>query len=643
MHNLNFKIITLILLLCSINLNSQDKLQYHGIQLHDKFNKIIIEKLEMRDAPIGDVLRLIASQNGINIFVAPELDQRVSIFLQNATLDDILNYLSDQYNFTFRMSGDIIHVDPPPLAKPLFSIRFDKTRKKLSIETERASFAEILDSLSNITRDNFVYEGKLKDEKISIHLLDLNYPEDLLQYISSKGITVQVRGQLILLRDNQANEQASIKMNVRQKIEVNANGNLNLQVAEEPIAEIIRKTSFLLNKNIVVYDNPGGKISIHVEDVTFEEFLSLALNGTGFTFRKMNNVYAIGDQKIRGIQSNKVIRLQHIKVEGIKSKIPEYLLKEAEISELKEHNSISVVAYPSVIRDIEQYLNEIDKEIPQVLIEAIVVDFDISNQRELGLKGGLSDKQVKDSLGVYQMLPGVDILFKGKIQQQALDNVMGAFGNVLKITKLPDNFFLQLKALESIGKANVKSKPHIATLNGHEAELKIGVTQYYKLKTNSYYGGIYPQNQAGGQNQSGTPFYPSETERFEKVDATVSLKLTPWISGDKEVTVEIHPDFQTPVTELNPDVPPTIQYRSLNSTVRLKDGETIILGGLIQEIEREKTEQVPILGDIPLIGALFRSKSTIKQKKEMVIYVTPHIYKRAKTGIDAYTNIRFAN
>ena len=607
----------------------------------DSWKKIVVEKLEMRNAPVGDVLRLIASQHGINIFVDPEVDQNVSIYLQNASLSDIMDYLEKEYNFTYEMSGDILEVKPPPEQHPEFHVSYSPVDSSIDIRVASAPFREILDSVSVTTRHNFVYNGKMANTPVRMQLIRASFPDDFLSYLETYSLGYEKRGNLTVISDLSESAKVEGRQKIHRQVSISPEGFITLKVRNEPIAPLIDEISARLDKDIVIYSAPKGNLSINITEVEYGRFLSLVLNGTGFTFRMRGNVYIIGDQKIRGIRSTRVLKLQHMKVEGISKMIPLYLSSNAEIAEIKELNSISVVAFPEVLADIEDFLQKIDKEIPMVLIETVVVDFDITNRFELGLEAGVSDRPIQDSGGIYQFVPGIDATFKGKLSQDFLDNIMGMFGGAIQISKLPDNFFIHLNALEQIGKANVKSKPHIATLNGHEAEIKIGVTQYYLLTTNNYYGGYY-NNPSGGNTQNSS-LYPTETQRFEKIEATVSLKLTPWITGDNEITVEIHPDFQTPVSQLDPNIPPTIQSRTLNSTVRLKDGETIILGGLIQEIDNETTSQVPILGDIPLLGALFRSTSKTKQKREMIIYITPHLHKDKRSGIDAYTDIRFAD
>ena len=167
--------------------------------------------------------------------------------------------------------------------------------------------------------------------------------------------------------------------------------------------------------------------------------------------------------------------------------------------------------------------------------------------------------------------------------------------------------------MEKVGKAIIRSQPQIATLNGHPASIKIGTTQYYILET---------ERPMVGGNQ----VFNQVSQRFEKITAEVSLEIVPWVSASGEITTEIHPEFSTPLGTLDSNIPPTINHRILDSTVRLRDGETIVLGGLIQTMESETRDKFPILGDIPILGRLFQNKSHNNSKSELMIYITPHLY-----------------
>jgi len=98
------------------------------------------------------------------------------------------------------------------------------------------------------------------------------------------------------------------------------------------------------------------------------------------------------------------------------------------------------------------------------------------------------------------------------------------------------------------------------------------------------------------------------------------------VSATGEVMAHIKPEFSTPVGRLSPNVPPTINSRVLEANVRLREGETIILGGLIQDTDAVERSGVPLLARIPLLGRLFRSSNRTRRQSELVIYLTPHVF-----------------
>jgi type IV pilus assembly protein PilQ len=116
-----------------------------------------------------------------------------------------------------------------------------------------------------------------------------------------------------------------------------------------------------------------------------------------------------------------------------------------------------------------------------------------------------------------------------------------------------------------------------------------------------------------------------ESQTFHTIEADVKLEITPYVGADGMITLEIKPDFRTPVGQFSSDVPPTINKRELSTTLAVKEGETVVLGGLVQESDSEDRTQVPLLGSIPLLGSLFSSSTKEKRKSQLMIYVTPRI------------------
>jgi type II secretory pathway component GspD/PulD (secretin) len=178
----------------------------------------------------------------------------------------------------------------------------------------------------------------------------------------------------------------------------------------------------------------------------------------------------------------------------------------------------------------------------------------------------------------------------------------GSFEGVIGV--LAPKFEVNLRALEAKSKAKILSMPKLTTLNGNKAELKVSRTSYYNVSS---------VTKDGFQNND-----------YRTIDDGITIELTPWVTKHGEVNVSINPSIKT--TEASSTTgPPPVTNRSITTNVRLMDGETIALGGLINSKEDNKREFVPILGSIPYLGYLFSWRKLKTFTTELVIYVTPHI------------------
>lgn len=158
----------------------------------------------------------------------------------------------------------------------------------------------------------------------------------------------------------------------------------------------------------------------------------------------------------------------------------------------------------------------------------------------------------------------------------------------------------QLNALVQNGHASILAQPRIATLNNKEATLLVGET-YPVVTTNLQTG------------------YPTVTN----VDIGVKLRLTPTIGDDGSITAELHPEYSQ-IMGFN-NAFPIVANRKVDSTLRVRDGETIVLGGLFSDIDSDTVTKLPFLGDIPILGSVFRNRQRSHTRDEVVFYITPHI------------------
>jgi type IV pilus assembly protein PilQ len=179
---------------------------------------------------------------------------------------------------------------------------------------------------------------------------------------------------------------------------------------------------------------------------------------------------------------------------------------------------------------------------------------------------------------------------------------------------LPANFRASIQALETADIVKVHSTPQIATINGNQASITIGETRYYKM---------HKETRAATTNQDNLI---GTDERFEQQKFDTKLEVTPWVMDSGYVMVKIRPEFNIPRSGGSDDRPPTVDSRVLESMVRLRNGQTIVLGGQRQTEKVLNSRGVPYLSSIPILGWLFSNKTWTNVETQMMIFLTPRVY-----------------
>jgi type IV pilus assembly protein PilQ len=256
------------------------------------------------------------------------------------------------------------------------------------------------------------------------------------------------------------------------------------------------------------------------------------------------------------------------------------------------------------LNQVEKLLRQLDTPVDQVLIEARIVVAQDSFGRELGAKFGISDRYGTDATN-----PGVtrDSGFNVNLP---LSNPAG----ILNFNFLGSNtsLDLELQAMETKGRGEVVSNPRVITANQQEAK----ITQGEEIG--------YVTTQA-----SGTTTVPQATVEFKEV--LLELKVKPTITHDGHVFLvmdvkkdEVKDFLSSPTGDI-----PQIQKREVNTQVLVRDGDTVVIGGVYEFKNRDDVSKVPFLGDIPFLGAFFKKSSKDMEKAELLIFVTPRILRPA--------------
>lgn len=579
-----------------------------------------VENLNVSNIDSRDFLRALGRQYDVNLIVDNTINRQVTLRLSDVSVIEVLIFVCQEYNLSLTQTGQVFRVreynEPEP--EPIIAEPFINYENEfLSVDLEEVELSVFTRELTRATGQNIIIRNGVRGT-LSGYLNNVELENGLNILLSNNGFSLRDKaGVYIIDRLGFTGGEEGSGSNFWVTME---GGLVNLDVVNAPVTDVIREIGYQSDVNMITYGLPNTSITAKANDLTIDQALTYIFRGTEFTFRKEGEMYILGDKNTSGIASNKLIRLKHIRSDVIVELIPESIIQNASVQVIKEQNGLMVIGTNDVIVELENFIEQIDFPTPQIMIEALVVDVNTSDMYQLGLslaQGGAPDSSFFNPFSILfgqgaDQQGGVTVQGSGQDINNAFVSGGNLFG-VQNLGRMPQDFFFRIQALDQEGLVSVRSRPQISTLNGHTASIEIGTTQYFLLTSTT-------------PLQSPNQIVTQESQRFESIEANVLLEITPWVSASGDVTVEVHPEFNTPVGTFNSDIPPTINSRVLDSTVRLKDGETIILGGLIQESESENLNKVPILGDIPLLGRLFRNKSTSLMKSELVIFITPHVF-----------------
>lgn len=409
-----------------------------------------------------------------------------------------------------------------------------------------------------------------------------------------------------------------LKQRVDENVTLNFN-NINISTALQYLSE-------LNNNNLIIDDKIQGKLSIYLHDINWEQALDSILQTQGLAKREITKGWFITtaenllkQEKINSsIQKEKnnlcplivkVIPIHYRKASDIakllKDKVNTLLSARASVSADNSINSLWIKDSPSQINKIISLIKKIDKPIGQILIEAKIVSIDQNKEKELGAQFSLTKMRPANNLLKSNLGNEANRSNTGLLQYLTMDlplfsaNSLGIASLGLRLMSLGQNSFLdlELSALEKEGAAEVISTPHLITADQQPAFIEAGAEIPYQEKASG-----------GGTNLI-----------FKK--AVLSLKVTPRIMPHERIILDLKVNQDQPST-IMVDAP-TIKARGIKTQIIVKNGDTIVLGGIYEYSQSKLEQRIPFLGSLPLIGQLFRLTKLYNRRSELLIFLTP--------------------
>ena len=376
-------------------------------------------------------------------------------------------------------------------------------------------------------------------------------------------------------------------------------GLVTIRASNTRLADVLTVLSDKSGLNVVAAaDVEDRLVSINLRETPVEEALNLIVRAAGLGYERVGNSVLVAEttslEKDTGLGTY-VVPLQFADAFEL---VPVVEKMVQSVAADPGGNRLVVVATPGMIDQVRGVINELDVPPVQILLETEVIEVSTNDLADLGIDWSKITKQTI-------------ILTEGPHDESSTDVIPSEMGFLSG--GLAEDIYHQAEALEvaidlleTEGKARVLTRAKLATLNNRKAEIHIGDVIPYTV-TGLTTGGLYEV-------------------RVEKEEVGVQVSVTPRAAGDGHITVMVEPNVSTIVGFRGPnDEIPWTKERRATTQVRVLDGQTFMIAGLLSEDETTVTQKVPILGDIPLLGYLFQHQNNQIKNSDLLIKITPTI------------------
>jgi type IV pilus assembly protein PilQ len=417
------------------------------------------------------------------------------------------------------------------------------------------------------------------------------------------------------------------------KVQIRMQQKVNVDFRETPIEDVLRMLAKQADVDIVKSPVVIGNVTATLSDIPLDEALDniLAAHGYGYIATE-NMIRIVPRSEILNIQEpleNRVYHITYADVKELEKALTKFLSTRGSISSMPGTSNIIITDTASKIKAIDKFIEQVDRVTQQVLVEVRIYDVTDTDNFNLDIAWNAgrntentSGDQVTQTTGqgidyVNELAQGVPAdgipiqAAKRRTDPYAAGSFDQTTGGSVRLGFFNDSFSLDvmLTALEKEEYATLLANPSIMVLDNETATFEIVEEIPYKEER---------QSSAGGSQTS---------TQFKEVG--VELEVTPKITRDDMLRLQIAPEFGVAGPQVVNDdgdrLVPVVNTRRLNTVALLKNGETVVLGGLRKQEVSKILSKTPLLGDLPLLGPLFRSENEETETTELLVFITPRI------------------
>ena len=578
--------------------------------------------LDLQNDPLDKVFRKIMDVSGKNLLFSTGMeDKKLNLYISNVPFDMAMEKLAATNQMEHTKSKDGFYLfdaytnatenSSNPKKRLVFNNLgyqvLDTLRRTLDVDFNNSSIASVLNGLKQDLKLNIYTATPLEQAgNVTFNAKDITFDELLKHLFTGQTSLPTVETQAVPnttsrnLRpsENQAPNSNTPYFTFKKEGDIYFFGTSD-QLSLRKV-EVVQ----MMHRSVELLGNPSQPRTSRSSGRTYEGNINFYGNSGQQSGLQLN----LGsNQRNIDTRSNTGFGDYQDGAEAIVSIIPDEIKSDLDIRVDYELNSFFISGPASNINRFKSFIKQIDKPVPVVLIEVMIIEVRKSATVETGISWGIGDSPVATQ---GKLFPSTDMTLGANTVNKIIGGFDG-FGS-FNMGKVIPEFFANIKAMEANGNIKIRSSPKLSTLNGHRANLSIGETTYYVVTNQSFFGSQIPTT--------------SEIRNYVPIDAELAIGIKPLVSGDGQVTLDINviqSDFNG--ERIEEDAPPGLTSREFSSIIRMQNQDLAILGGLEEKVKNDSGSGVPLLARIPVIKWLFSERKREDTKQKLTILIKPTV------------------
>nr|WP_299381201.1 general secretion pathway protein GspD [Allomuricauda sp.] len=579
--------------------------------------------LDINDIPLDQVFRKTMKVSGENLLYANSLKSKpLNIYLKNVPFDTAMEKIAELNGLSHSKSRDGFYLfgslegknSAQGASNSLHNGRYyqvlDTINKILDVDFKNTSIASIVESLGHdLHLDIYTATPLEKAGNVTFNAKSI-YFDDLLAHIFES----QYKSQPVAVPQNNprgrtsSNSTGSFAAQSASAVHFTFKKENNIYFFGTADQLSLRKVEIIqmMHRSVELMSDPinysGGNRTAGRTNTGNVNYFSNNQN----SFGSNNQLTDRNNQRAVNTRGSNFGSYQN-GTEALVNILPDEIKSELDIKVDFELNSFFVSGPSANIERFKKFISEIDKPVPVVLIEVMIIEVRKTSLVETGISWGIGDSAVETKGTLF---PNTDLTLGAKTVNKVIGGFDG-FGS-FNIGKVIPEFFATIKAMEENGNIKIRSTPKLSTLNGHRANLSIGETTYYVITNQNFFGSQVPTT--------------SEVRNYAPIDAELGVSIKPLVSGDGQVTLDINviqSDFSG--ERIEDDAPPGLTSREFSSIIRMQNQDLAILGGLEEKIKNDSGSGVPLLARVPVVKWLFSKRKREDTKQKLTILIKPTV------------------